>query len=539
MKITSYSFDDLPFPKLFKNYINQDPALLSFYDTNPFAPPEVENKISNYTYKGDRKVLGAFLREYNAQFGRFPGVEESIAKLEKENALTLVTGQQLTLFGGPMFTIYKILTTIKKAQEFEEKHNRPVVPVFWLADEDHDYEEAAQLNLQVSDEIKNYFYEKEWEAEARVYDIPFKDGIESLIEEVRKSQPETDFTSELWPFLKEGYRKGETFGMAFGKLILNLFSTHGVILCGTNSQKAKELTREIFTESVLNKNALFDTLNDQTAALEKEGYSGQVQVNRSNLFIIDEKGNRNKLTTENEIWLDESNGVQYTDEELISEINRAPEKFSPNVFLRPLLQSKLLPDAAYIAGPGEVAYYAQLKPLYASFNLQMPIIIPRMSATIMESSVERQFKKLPFELEDYSQRIEDMEHQYIKRSDAPDIEHIFAMWTRNIEEASAESIQKIQEIDSTLQGTAEKAKSHFLNDLNKVKGKVYRAVKKQEEIQISRISKVQNRLFPNRNLQEREIAFIYFMNKYGIRIWDELLENLESLTVDTHKVIHL
>lgn len=539
MKITSYSFDGLPFPKLFKNYISQEQTLLRFYDTNPFSDENLEGKIQNYSYDGNREELGSFLREYNSQFGTYPVVEESIKKLENEKALAIVTGQQLTVFGGPLFTIYKIVTAIKKAEEFERKYNRPVVPVFWLADEDHDYEEAAEFNLPVQDEIRRFFYEKESAPEARVHEISFENALDAFIEEIKKSQHETDFTSELWPLLEKGYTKGKTFGFAFGKMILNLFSDHGVILCGTNSVTAKELTKEVLADSVKHKNPLFEALNDQTEALENEGYSGQVQVHKSNLFIIDDEGNRNKLNTENDIWLDESSGETYTDDQLISLIQESPQKFSPNVFLRPLLQSKLLPDVAYVAGPGEVAYYAQLKPLYNAFNLQMPVIIPRLSATIIESSVERHSQKLPFQLEDYSQRIEDMERQYIKRSNAPDIEDIFSTWTKSIEEASAESIQRIQDIDSTLEGTAEKAKSHFLNDLNKVKGKVYRAVKDQEKIQISRISKVQNSLFPNRNLQEREIAFIYFMNKYGVHIWDELLKNLEDLTVDTHKRIYL
>lgn len=539
MKITSYSFDGLPFPKLFKNYINQEQTLLRFYDTNPFSDENLEEKIQNYSYDGRREDLGSFLREYNSQFGTYSAVEESIQKLEKENALAVVTGQQLTIFGGPMFTIYKIVTAIKKAEEFERKYKRPAVPVFWLADEDHDYEEASEFNLPVQDKIRKFFYEKESSPEARVHEIVFETSINTFIEQIKKSQHETDFTSELWSLFEQGYAKGKTFGFAFGKMILNLFSDYGVILCGTNSDTAKEITKEVLIDSVKHKNSLFKTLNDQTEALENEGYSGQVQVHKSNLFIIDDEGNRNKLNTENDHWIDESSGVTYTDNQLIARIQESPRKFSPNVFLRPLLQSKLLPDVAYIAGPGEIAYYAQLKPLYDSFNLPMPVIIPRLSATIIESSVKRHSQKLPFQLEDYSQRIEDMEHQYIKRSNAPDIEDIFRTWTASIEEASTESIQRIQDIDSTLEGTADKAKSHFLNDLNKVKGKVYRAVKDQEKIQISRISKVQNSLFPNRNLQEREIAFIYFMNKYGVHIWDDLLKNLDDLAVDTHKRIYL
>lgn len=539
MKIESISFNNLPFPKLFQNYINQEQTLLRFYESNPFSQADLDRKIENYRYGGDRKELGSYLREYNSQFGSHPHIEKSIKKLEQEDALVVVTGQQLTIFGGPLFTVYKIATAIRKAREYEKKYNRPVVPVFWLADEDHDYEEAAEFNLPAGDEISRFFYNKPDELDARVHEVPFDNRVDALIREIAESQYETEFSPRVWDLLKEGYSSGKTFGYAFGTLILNLFSEEGIILCGSNHRKAKEVTRDIFTTSVSRKDWIYEALTKQTEALEKEGYSGQVQVQKSNLFIIDEKGNRNKLNADSGSWIDENSGKAYSDSELTALMNESPEMFSPNVFLRPILQSRLLPDVAYVAGPGEVAYYAQLKPLYEAFNLPMPVILPRLSATIVESTVERNLQRLPFRMEDFSQRIEDLERQYIERSDAPDIEEIFRTWTEKIDEASAESIRQIEKIDSTLEGTAEKAKSHFLNDLNKVKGKVYRSVKDQEKIQISRISKVQKSLFPNRNLQEREVAFFYFMNKYGVHIWKELLDSLGDLSVDTHKLIYL
>lgn len=539
MKIESISFSNLPFPKLFQNYINQEQTLLRFYETNPFSQEDLQRKIDSYRYGGDRKELGRYLRDYNAQFGTYPHIEKSIKKLEEEDGLVVVTGQQLTIFGGPLFTVYKIATAIRKAREIEETYNRPVVPVFWLADEDHDYEEAAEFNLPAGEDIRRFFYDKPDNLDARVHEIPFDNRVDALIREIAESQFKTEFSPQVWDLLRKGYSSGKTFGYAFGTLIMNLFAEEGLILCGSNHRWAKEVTRDIFTESVSRKDAIYEALTRQTEALEKEGYSGQVQVQKSNLFLIDEKGNRNKLSAEDGHWVEENSGRTYSDSELTARIAESPEKFSPNVFLRPILQSRLLPDVVYVAGPGEVAYYAQLKPLYEAFNLPMPVILPRLSATIVESAVERNLQRLPFRMEDFSQRIEDLEREYIERSDAPDIEEIFRNWAEKIEAASADSIRQIEEIDSTLEGTAEKAKSHFLNDLNKVKGKVYRSVKDQERIQISRISKVQKSLYPNRNLQEREVAFLYFMNKYGIHIWQELLDNLGDLSVDTHKLIYL
>src|SRR5690625_2213363 len=168
VKIESISFSNLPFPKLFQNYFNQEQTLLRFYETNPFSQEDLQRKIDSYRYGGARKELGRYLRDYNAQFGTYPHIEKSIKKLEEEDGLVVVTGQQLTIFGGPLSTVYKIATAIRKAREIEETYNRPVVPVFWLADEDHDYEQAAEFNLPAGEDIRRFFYDKPDNLDAKI-----------------------------------------------------------------------------------------------------------------------------------------------------------------------------------------------------------------------------------------------------------------------------------------------------------------------------------------------------------------------------------
>jgi len=159
--------------------------------------------------------------------------------------------------------------------------------------------------------------------------------------------------------------------------------------------------------------------------------------------------------------------------------------------------------------------------------------------TLMESGIDRIFEILPFHFSAYNDRIEDLESQFIEQSDSPDIEAIFDPWKAGIDEISEEPTEQIKEIDPTLEGTSEKAKATFFTELDKLKGKVYRSVKDQEKTQLNRIRKIKSNLFPNNNLQEREVAFIYFMNKYGLSIWDELLEKLKDQQPNTHKVIRL
>ena len=537
MNINSIPFSDLPFTKLFQDYISNFEKLASFFETNPFDESEIKKKIESCSFQGNRKQTVEFLKKYNHQFDAEDDVITSIDKLLDDQSLVVVTGQQLTLYGGPLFTIYKILTAISYAKRWEKKFNRPVIPVFWMADEDHDYEEAATIGIPDKDEFQKLFYESNNRQKKRVFDIELGEGVNPFFEDIKNHQFETDFSKNLWNHLESFYHSETTFGKAFGKWILHLFGKHGLILAGTNHKKAKEIIKDSLQKSVERTTDNFDALSKISDELKQAGYHQQVYVQPSNLFWIDEDGNRQKLNFENGGWSADNEKVKWKAPELINEINNHPDRFSPNVFLRPVTQNFLLPAAAYVAGPGEIAYYAQTKEFYKGFGLEIPIILPRFSATIIESGIDRIFEKLPFNLKDYNQRIEDLETAYINQADTPDIEKIFGKWRHQIDEVSKSAIAEISDIDPTLKKTSEKAKAVFYTELDKLKGKLYRSVKDQDKTQLDRIRKIQTSIFPDGNLQEREVAFIYFMNKYGLDIWDQFLEAFSDELPDSHKVI--
>lgn len=539
MKVNSIPFQKLPFTTLFKTYTSDFEKLAPFFETNPFDTESIKKRLDEYTFKGNRKKSVEFLREFNAEFTDLSNVSAALEKLSSEDAVAVVTGQQLTLYGGPLFTVFKILTAIHTATTIEEIYGRPAVPVFWLADEDHDYDEVATIGVFERDEIKNVTLESAFNELPRVAEIKFDSSLKSIRDELKSAMYDTDFSEDLWNVLDASYQKNATFRSSFGKLILALFADHGLILAGSNAKTAKDLTKDVLKESVNRADQLFDALNRKSASLLEEGFHNQVQVQRSNLFGIDDSGARKKINNESNSWIADGTGESWNSAELIELIDTSPERFSPNVFLRPVLQNFLLPGVVYVAGPGEVAYYAQMKEFYRQFGLMTPIIMPRFSGTIIESGVDRVLPKLPFSIEEYSKRIEDLESEYIERSDAPDPEPIFSEWKKQFDEISGSKIEQIADIDPTLKGTSEKVKAQFFTELDKLKGKVYRSLKEQDNTQLQRIRKIKSQLFPAGNLQEREIAFIYFMNKYGLEIWDSLLEEMKSEHHQHHNIIHL
>lgn len=535
MNKESYTFEKLPFSKLFKTYIHDYSKLSSFYNYNPLSNEDIQLRAERTPYGDSHAQNIKALKSYHTTLGI--NQEVALKKLENKNALAVVTGQQLGIYGGPLFTIYKTLTTILLAREWESKLGRPVVPVFWLADEDHDFEEIAWVGIPGNTDFKKFEYQATSNGEP-VADLKIEDSINTLMEELQEEMPETDFSGAIWDLYTTCCSTGQTFAAAFAQMMDKLFGKHGLLIAGSNYKEIKEIVAPAFLCSVDKSEEILTALQTQSEAIAND-FHAQVHVGSTNLFYIDKEKGRLKIEKEAEGW--SAGHLKWSTSELKETIENAPESFSPNVFLRPVIQDQLLPTLGYVAGPGEVAYYAQMRELYPHFDLEMPVIFPRFSATLIESGIDRIMDKIPFEFHRYGERIEDLESEYAKKSEDIDVEGLFNNWKSGLASASEEPHELIKSMDGSLDATVGKTVSTFENELNKLKGKVYRSIKQQEQTNIQRIHKIKAQLYPENGLQERMVSFIYFMNKYGIDIWDEIIElySDDDLELDKHHLIKL
>ncbi len=538
MQLTDYSFEHLPFSKLFKTYVRDFQQLSDFYEANPFDEDAIARQIKNFQFSGDRRKTVDILTSFNQQFDIDQAAKKNIDRLADEDALTIVTGQQLGVYGGPLYTMLKTISVIHLADRLERKHDRPVIPIFWLADEDHDYEEVRSLSILKDEEVQSIALPPKNNHLPTVAEISLPQEVNQLRKDLQESLYNTDFSDELWELIDRFYAPGKTFFEAFGGFMSQLFSKHGLVMAGSNHPTIKKATGNFLKQSIVEANEIRRNLENQSHKIGQK-YHEQVTLYDSNLFYLNNKSGRTKISRNGNGWKTDA-GVEWETAQLVDEIESSPEKFSPNVFLRPILQDAFLPTIGYVAGPGETAYYGQMKTMYSCFDLTMPVIFPRLSATIIEPAIDRIFKELPFELHEYANRIEDLESDYVDRTEQHNIEAIFNDWKKNIEQLSDPKKKEIAEIDPTLEGAAGKAMATYFNELNKLKGKVYRAVKKQDKTQLNRIRRIKENLFPGDGLQERVIASIFYMNKYGIDIWDKLLNTLEEDDhFDHHKLIYL
>lgn len=529
-------FHQLPFSKLFNTYTSDYQKLEKYFTVNPFDEEAFVEKAASITSGAYKKQYAEELESYHELLG----IEEKQAELRKKLAdpesLAIVTGQQLGVFGGPLFTVYKTITTILKARELEEKLNKPVAPVFWLADEDHDFEEIAWLGIPDYDVFKKLTLSQEGDG-SPVADQQIKASIEGFLNEVKSEQHDTDFSDELFGKLESLYQPGKLHVQAFAQLINHWFGDEGLLIAGSNFKSIKEIAPEVFSTSVTKAREIFNSLESQSSELEKD-FHRQVIVGDSNLFYLNKDKKRIKFERSEDTWI--AGDIELKSNELVDLIHEEPENFSPNVFLRPVLQDFLLPTVAYVAGPGELAYYAQMKELYPHFGLEMPAILPRLSITLIESGIERIMEKLPFPMCSYNQRIEDLESAYVDQANTFDVEGVFGEWKQKLEEIGEEPTDFIKEIDPTLEGATGKVIAGFGNEIDKLKGKVYRSIKQQEETQLKRIAKIQSQLFPD-GLQERSVSPVYFMNKYGTDLWIRMLNYFgkQDLDVQKHHIVKL
>lgn len=536
MDISGCSFSELSYSALFNTYLTNFEKLKAFYAYNPLDGNEVERRRGSLTggiYKD--KYISA-LSDYHKELGIEEAQREQRSRLSQKNALAVVTGQQLGVYGGPMFTIYKTMAAILLARKYEKKLGSPVVPVFWLADEDHDFEEIAWVGITGRKDFQKVYLTQDGN-EIPVSEERITEEIQEFKAKVKEELFETDFSDDLWEQIDRHYKEGNTHAQAFAGLINEWFAEEGLLIAGSNFKPIKKLLTTEFSHSIDEADSIFEAIETKSSEMEQE-FHRQVMNGDSNLFYLSGKG-RMKIHRDGERWT--AGEAKWTKSELLDEISNKPENFSPNVFMRPIIQDKLLPTLGYVAGPGELAYYGQMKKLYQEFGLEMPPIFPRFCGTLVESAIARIVDKLPFKFCEYEKRIEDLESEFIEQTDTEDIEKVFGKWKEKLEDAAEEPLKIINEIDPTLDGTVGKTVAGFSNELDKLKGRVYRSIKKQEEIQINRIEKIKVNLFPDGGLQERSVSPVYFMNKYGLDLWEKLLAEVENegLDLTRHHLIEL
>lgn len=530
------NFSDIPKNhNLFLDYLYEFENVADFYKYD-FREKENYGKVFKQIIESRTKRELNLTSIIRKQYQDLPDISEktlaNIAGLNDVKSLAVVTGQQLGLFGGPMYTLYKIITVIKLTRQFKERFEEyNFIPVFWLEGDDHDFNEIRWIKLINNlNELKEVTYAEEIpeeDAKKSVGTLTLTKEISSVLEDIKMSLRETEFSPALISRLSEIYNEGKTIKQAFKELIFWLFDEYGLVILDPQDKEIKSLLVPVFIKEIEGFREHTQKLVLTSAKLE-EVYHAQVKIKPVNLFYSTDEGRYSIEPVDNTFRLRRKR-KQFTKEELIETIQNEPERFSPNVLLRPICQDYLLPTALYIAGPSEIAYFAQVTPLYEFFNLVTPIIYPRASATIVEKSIQSALDKFNLELKDIFIKSDLLKDQVISSVSENNLDGLFDDSNKQIELIFDELKTKLFSIDKTISDSSERYRDKVLSAFAELKSKAIQAQKKKHEISLKQIDKISESLYPSENLQEREINFIYFVNKYGEsfmkKLFDELLVN--------------
>ncbi len=538
------NFSDIPgHQNLFLDYVYEFNNVKDFYATD-FRNKDFYNDHFRNITKEQNPLLFKLPELIAEQYSTFPissKTQKNLSLLKEPNTLTVFTGQQLGVMGGPLYTIYKTITAIKLAQHLNERYDEfNFVPVFWLEGDDHDFNEVNSVTIiNEENNLATIVYEDslpEGEFRGSIGELIFTEGINSFLGHVHKNLRKTEFTDSIISELKEIYKEGKSFKEAFRQLIYNYFDQYGLIIFDPQQKEIKKLLKPIFQEELLNYRQHSEKLILRSAALE-ETYHAQVKIRPINLFMNYEKG-RYAIEPVDENFRLKNKRVKFNQEELLKLITDSPELFSPNVILRPICQDYLFQTAFYVGGPSEVSYFSQVLPLYEEFQIPAPIIYPRSAATIIEKGVQTVFDKYQLSLTDFFLNADKIAEKVINNLSEYDTEADFAQTQKELEKAIDGLKEKLLILDKTIGDAADRYKLKMINTLNEFKGKANEAQKRKYETAIRQTAKTSLAVFPNANLQEREINYYYFANKYGKDFIKILFEEL-AINKFEHQVINL
>ena len=520
--------------RLFLDYLSYAPAVQQYYPRSPNFPEWMKDEAVRIRYDETRRArISEILDRQNRAFGSGQKALANVERLRR-GAVAAVTGQQVGLFGGPLFSIFKALTAVKLADQATAA-GIDCVPIFWLATEDHDLAEVNHVSLiSESGAPEPLAVGSHGVADAPVGTVLLGPEVKPIIERAAAFLGDSDVTA----WLREAYRSEETLGSSFAKLFARLFSDWGVILLDPADKEIHELAKPILLASVERCSELTDALLARDKALQAAGYHQQVKVTSAQLFQV-KNGSRMPIRRKNNGSVEFLIGDErLLPPELLEKINAAPEEFNPNVLLRPVLQDYLLPTLAYAGGAAEVAYFAQVAVVYEKLLGRVTPVLPRFSATLVEPKPQRILEKYGLGLPDLFHGPEKLREVMGQKTLPSDLRSRFEEAKASLEKSMGFIRFSLNRLDPTLVEAASNAEAKMQYQLSQLEARAARAELQRNDVLARHVEALSNSLFPNKVLQEREIAGISFVARYGPALLQDLYETIHTDCHD-HQVVEI
>ncbi|MED1782143.1 bacillithiol biosynthesis cysteine-adding enzyme BshC [Brevibacillus fortis] len=513
---------------LAQEYQQQNASAMQFFAHNPYREQSYRERVEwlqSQSYPHRNQLVEGLYR-FNKEMGTHPEALKNIELLKQPDTYVVIGGQQAGVLGGPLYTINKAVHLIQAAKRLSAELQANVIPVFWIAGEDHDIDEIDHVFWGANDGKRLHKERMALNKKGRqsASTLPLDPELcTQFLEKFFQGQTETSETKQIRELLTQTAADSHTVAEWFARLMAKLFGKHGLVLVESSLSFVRELQQPIFSQIIENNEQLAKVLLRAADRISTAGYPLQLQVeeHQANLFIY-EGDDRLLLERHGERFINRRRS--YTRDELLKQVADSPERFSTNVVTRGLMQEHLFPTLAFIGGPGEIAYWAYYREVFELFGMQMPIVLPRLSITLVEGAQLRLLDSLGLSVEQVLTDFAAWKTEWSKKQAPHPLEQQFASARESIMSIYRPLVEEVVSLDGGLRGLAEKNSKLLLEQVSFLEERLIRSLQQKDDVEHVRVQRIETALLPEGGLQERKHSFFPFANKYGLGLLDRLVD---------------
>ena len=545
LQTESLPFSQIPSQsKLFTDYQTNPLALKKYYPLAVESHTQISQRIPEVlaNYKADRSMLCDVLEEMNKSCRASEKTLENIKLLRDDDCVAVVSGQQAGLFTGPLYTIYKALSAAKMTECLIERGYK-AVPIFWIATEDHDFEEVSKASVINSEgdlvEVKNE--PKRCHENLPVGYVKLDESIKPTIEELFNDLPHTEFTDELRDFVEKTWASGVDYGDAFARLLTDFLGKYGLIVLCPLDVRLKKLAAPIYVEAIKKSDEIVSALRHRSQELQEAGYHAQVMITEDYFPLFWQAKNRTRHALKKSAqgtFKTKDIEREFTLDNLSELAAEEPQRFSPSVVLRSVVQDYLLPTVCYFGGAAEIAYFAQSAEVYRILERPVTPIFHRQSFTIIEPKHGKTLRKYDLELKDLFAGNENVKSKIVEKYLNQEMAQIFTEVDVNINTALDRLDRNLSLIEPTLAESLANRRRKIAYHISNLRTKFHSEQMRKDEVIKRQIETAFTSLVPNRHLQERTLNVNSFIDRYGFYLIDWIYQAID-LDDKGHRIIYL
>lgn len=527
--------------QLITDYRNNKKSIMKYFDYLPFE--NYQKRVSDLKERDfNREQLANVLHKVNQQWDAPESTFHNIERLKSEDSVVVIGGQQAGLLTGPMYTINKIISIIQLAKQQEEELQIPVIPVFWVAGEDHDFAEVNHIFLSEIPEMRKHKLQQHVLDKRSVSYLPIDESsINQWLDRLFEQLKETQYTKDLYKVIADCLDQSKTYVDFFARVIFQLYKEAGLVLIDSAHPDVRQMESNHFVQLIERQPEISAGVHTAFQQIKQDEYTISLDVEARDAHLFYHLNNERILLTKNESgdWVGKQNEILLTTEELMEVAKHTPELLSNNVVTRPLMQELVFPTLAFIGGPGEIGYWAVLKPAFHSLNMNMPPVVPRLSFTYLERNVEKALNKFNISA-DYAINygIAELKEKWLADKSNPPIQEIANEIKETIDKAHEPLRNAAQEIRSDLGDLAKKNLFYLQRDVTHLEGRLMKALEQKYAKDLHQFDLINNALHPESGLQERMWNPLQWINEHGTGFIKNITECSYSFD-QAHYVVYI